>query len=1337
MFKFATNRLTRKQPNEENESRRRLQKDLFAFSKIADKGFPSKPSAMDYDKKLRLLAIGTKNGDIRIYGAPGVQLSCYQDVPFPIQRLLFVQGAGQLISLVVRNEGVGKGECTYHLILWQVNQQQQQKANQGAASVEKVKEYQIEQKLGRISAMSLLNENTYLFIGFESGDIYVFNVAKFEIVPGVINREFIMKKLPDNLKKNPGSVESIQHHPRNLTKLLIGYQRGLFVIFDFNKNTIDQIRTTTQPLESACFYQSGECAATSHSDGSLLLWDLSDTHSTPATNSVYGPYPCRPISKVLVKTVKNQEPIIIFSGGVPRASYSDKISISIIQENRNHVTLDFTSKIIEFFTVDKPNALTSGTNSASGFNDNPQALFVLLEEEFVAIDLVSDNWPQYKLPYLYSVHSSAVICTHYCNSVSASFYAKLVAIGNGAHLDDYSDREWPIGTGTASTGSPPLDETQSRDLLLTGHEDGSVRFWDVTHMCMQLVYRLNTAEYFQTESAPPEDPDEENWPPFRKVGTFDPYSDDPKLGIQKILMCATREILVVAGTAGQVLLMSMSEKGASECQLAQFKINIVTDVDSFVWKGHEPLAVRDSVSLVPGYQPLALIQLYPPATVSALCLNTDWRLISMGTSHGFALFDYLQMKQLLVRCTLDPMLLNADAQAAAANGAGAISRRKSLKKSLRESFRKLRRGRSQKTQKVGKDAAEKQVKNDVMRVEALDDMDHRPVERQVESREFKPMDDIPPSVIRYIYFVRTYITNNTTLTNSLWVGTNTGVIYIYTLHIPDRNNRLTSQVHCTLAKEMRLKHRAPVVHIQVIDQSNSPLPSEPPTRPIGDTLSGHTSPQAAHHHHHNEPLHKVIICSEEQFKVFQLPTLKPYCKFKLTAMEGARVRRIAYNKYTSKSDPSYSEHCLSCLTNLGDLSVYSLPNLKRQVQTQCMKQQDINAITSFVFSKFGQAFYLQSPSEFLHISMSAYDTMHAIEDPKAAKNGLNPVKKTQSQSSKSQSLTHTPKDASGSALKAATLTPVASNNMSSPTSPPPPVPAPRTLSTSSSRCASANLSPVTAAGDQPNVKKAILNAKKMKEDASVVREEDACRYDESGKKELNDDSGIVKEPMLSELEHLSLRSKFANMTTSSLKTVSNHLNESSFNTTDLSLINGHTASSHGAASTSGISSLYTTSDLSGVDLSMDSVVDKFSEEYNDISAKIKPINEEISSSPYSNNVSSCSANNTSLLNGVHAKEESCNSSTITTTSSSKVTKSDDAKTNGNDHDDFDPFDDENEVEVLVQNGHIMCRSEEESMSMSLPKKYETSVMKPIAAKRNTMGAKADGSNTKVPTNCFC
>jgi lethal(2) giant larvae protein len=407
--------------------------------------------------------------------------------------------------------------------------------------------------------------------------------------------------------------------------------------------------------------------------------------------------------------------------------------------------------------------------------------------------------------------------------------------------------------------------------------------------------------------------------------------------------------LVVAGTAGQVLIMHLNDQtvATTTTQFQVQKINIIgtsPEVEShFVWKGHEPLIASgggpNQVKQPIGYQLHSLIQLYPPATVSALALNTDWQLVGMGTAHGFTLYDFAQRRNLLIRCTLDPAtLLEQAAQGGTGLGHsnnGTISRRKSLKKSLRESFRKLRRGRSQKPQK--KTAAELNNAS-TMRVERLDaDMDavsHRPIERQVESREFKPMDDIPPSVIRYMYFVRTFITSSQQQTNSLWVGTNTGVIYIYALQFManvqqqqqqqqqiSTSLRSNQAVNCVLAKEMRLKHRAPVVHIQVIDQTMQPLPIEQ------SNLSSHgRSSNAAL----TEPAsHKVIICSEEQFKVFQLPTLKPVCKFKLTAVEGARVRRIGYTGFTSRSDPTYTEHCLSCLSNLGDLSVYNLPQLKR------------------------------------------------------------------------------------------------------------------------------------------------------------------------------------------------------------------------------------------------------------------------------------------------------------------------------------------------------------------------------------------------------------------------
>ena len=48
------------------------------------------------------------------------------------------------------------------------------------------------------------------------------------------------------------------------------------------------------------------------------------------------------------------------------------------------------------------------------------------------------------------------------------------------------------------------------------------------------IGKVTTMQYFNTDDEPfPEDHEEINeWPPFRKVGLYDPYSDDPQLGIR-------------------------------------------------------------------------------------------------------------------------------------------------------------------------------------------------------------------------------------------------------------------------------------------------------------------------------------------------------------------------------------------------------------------------------------------------------------------------------------------------------------------------------------------------------------------------------------------------------------------------------------------------------------------------------------------------------------------------------------------------------------------------------------------------------------------------------------
>lgn len=113
--------------------------------------------------------------------------------------------------------------------------------------------------------------------------------------------------------------------------------------------------------------------------------------------------------------------------------------------------------------------------------------------------------------------------------------------------------------------------------------------------------------------------------------------------------------------------------------------------------------------------------------------------------------------------------------------------------------------------------------------------------------------------------------------------------------------------------------------------------------------------------------HRVLIASEEQFKVFSLPQLKPVTKYKLTAHEGARVRRLHFGVFSCPShrvigneqspvasegsgdhshemQPKHTEIGLLCLTNLGDCLILSIPELKRQLNAAAIKREDIRYI---------------------------------------------------------------------------------------------------------------------------------------------------------------------------------------------------------------------------------------------------------------------------------------------------------------------------------------------------------------------------------------------------------
>lgn len=913
--------------------RDKLRHELFQFNKTVEHGFTHQPSALAYNSTLGLMAIGTRSGALKLYGGPGVEFMGLHDENNSVTQIHFLPEQGQLITLLDDNS----------LHLWSLKQ------HEGLTILEEEeKEFKLKGQPGALPSITSVtaalphSSGEVLYLGTESGTIFVLELPSFQIVDKTISPEEVLQRVPEEYKnrRSLGLVEALKEHPRNPNQILIGYNRGLIVLYDLQGCQATHYFMGSQHLESLYCHKDGRQIISCHSDGSYCQWPVTSDNRQPEPleNKVpYGPFPCKAITRIQWLTTKHGTPFVIFQGGMPRASYGDRHSISVLHGSKQ-VAFDFTSRLIDFIVL-----CDGGRESEY---DDPRALIVLAEEELVGIDLKTDGWPMIQAPYLVSLHCSAITCSHHVSSIPLKLWERIISAGHRQNTQ-YSKMEWPVNGGKNVSPDPP-----QRDLLLTGHEDGTVRFWDASGVCLRSLYKVSTAGVFHTDADHNDNMNqvgEEEWPPLRKIGCFDPYSDDPRLGIQKIHLCKYSGFLAVGGTAGQVLVMELNDEVA-DLMVDGMIVDLLQDQPGFRWKGHERLNRKDeSVTFPPGFQPFVVVQCEPPAVITSLALHSEWKLVAFGTSHGFGIFDYQQRQQVLLRCTLNP----SDQLALE----GPLSRVKSIKKSLRQSFRRIRRSRASGRKHPGNSSVAKIYDaNTRFDQDALHEMELAPVQRKIEARS---ADDSFTGFVRTLYFADTYLRDGSHFGPSLWAGTNGGCVYAYSLRIPPAERRMEQSVMAEPAKEIQLMHRAPVVGIFILDGRGIPLP-EP--LEVAHDLSKSPEMHGSHH---------LLVVSEEQFKIFTLPKVSTKMKLKLTALDGSRVRKVSISNFSSSRTEEYSENDLVVLTNLGDIHIISLPFLRPQRRFSCIRKEDVSGIASCVFTRYGQGFYLISPSEFERFSLSA------------------------------------------------------------------------------------------------------------------------------------------------------------------------------------------------------------------------------------------------------------------------------------------------------------------------------------------------------------------------------
>uniref|UniRef100_A0A8R1TTH3 LLGL domain-containing protein n=1 Tax=Onchocerca volvulus TaxID=6282 RepID=A0A8R1TTH3_ONCVO len=914
-------------------------RDFFEYTPSLRHGFPQLVSSLAYDYILGLMAIGTSDGQVRIFGAENVEWSSTTPRNTSIAHMYFAAGLGTLIVLC--------SDQSFHKF-------------QVAGDMIERTTAATEDRLKRITCCEMQNvqdpTNARLFIGTITGNIFGLCAVSLEFSEVLLFEETVVKSI--NSSKDIGrSANQIMVNPTDATQVLIAFNNHIIVHYNLLNSEVLHHWIVQQAITSLAWHVNGEYFICSHSDGSLGTWKIHCVEPMEQSVIPFGPFPCTSINKVRwICASSHPLPIKLYTGGMPRASYGDRYTLTAMREGRM-VVFDFGSAVVDFIVV------PSLQSQKDADYKNCLALMVLCEQELVCIDLTDESWPLLNLPYLQPIHSSQITCVIHYSNIEEHVWKALIKASEAQNKLS-SKFKWPVHAGEDAYAPVPCAATnaEKRQLLITG------QFWSTGSVSLRYLLKIDTAKEFEgcfstdtgtgrtecesqdnsaeisSNGTSDEDSNEiTDWPPFRKVGTYDPFCDDPRLAVQKVYFDVTSGQLVIGGRAGHVIVYDLDDEPSAVLTVIRTEYEVAEKSKLPTNINQQALPPRRTPLAYPiGYQPFktgqnqsCLIQLRPPIAITAVASLRSRNLLAFGCEYGFVMCDLKSQATLISRCLITfKELVNTNT----------LSRFKSMKKSIRQSFR-----RKKKISQSGIHSTEPTCSA------ANDDLDQlRPVERQIISRSEAPLNagDPPSSAVRVLKFFHTNILSTASRTDSLWIGTNGGVVFAYAIS----DDALKPEDVCVLVKEVQLQHRAPVIDFTCAAIDGSQL------------IKGLIGTE------------RLIIYTEEQIKTFALPTMKPTrFRYKFTGVEGSRIRKAQLLTLRSVTNRKLYEKFIVIITNQGELFLFSAQTIKQYLKIHFTKASDVEGIASAVLSENGEIFFLRrGASEFQRASLAAMQHSNLI-----------------------------------------------------------------------------------------------------------------------------------------------------------------------------------------------------------------------------------------------------------------------------------------------------------------------------------------------------------------------
>ncbi|XP_056435771.1 syntaxin-binding protein 5-like isoform X3 [Gadus chalcogrammus] len=975
-----------------------LVSENFQLCKTVRHGFPYQPTALAFDPVQKIVAIGSRTGGVRILGRPGVDCYCHHETTAAVLQLQFLINEGALVTACA--------DDTLHL--WNLRQRR-------PAILHSLK-FNRE----RITFCHLPFQSKWLYVGTERGNTHIVNIESFVLSGYVIMWN---KAIELCTKTHPGPVVHLSDSPKDEGKLLIGFESGTVVQWDLRMKKVDFRIYYDEAIHSVSWHHEGKQFMCSHSDGSLTLWNQRNTARPFQITFPHGKIQkdgrkesCKPILKVEYKTSRNSEPFVIFSGGLSYDKAGRRPTLTIMH-GKAITVLEMDHPIVEFMVLCE----TPYNNEVQ----EPYAVVVLLEKDFIVVDLTQSNFPIFENPYPMDIHESPVTCTAYFADCPPDIIPILYSIGAKHKKTGFSQKEWPITGGTWNVGSQTYPE-----IIITGHADGSIKFWDASAITLQMLYKLKTSKVFEK-------------PKPGEVRGGDLVEEDP-YAVQMVSWCPQSRIFCVVGISAHIILYRFSKYEANT-PIVSLEVRLQCDTEEVLSPSetenqpcspepgsHSPVqaspgsgaseGVKDSIPCLkvkerpvrvpPGYQAELVVQLLwvdgePPGQITSLDINSAYGLLAFGNSNGLAVVDYLQKTLLLCLSTLDlygaadpyqRLTRSPRKNRQSTSGLTELSDNQQSVDMERsksptsdhvnghctsptsqpcsagkpripigpEGSRLARRGPGRPPFRKAQSAACMEISLPVSHTEGSRENSFS----RSRSSSVSSIDRETKEAVTTLQFGESYgRKGDAQPTPCLWVGTSLGVVLLIPMSVPtEEEERLEEPVTIGPGGAVLLM-KGSILRLAFLDLAGAIIPGP---HEVWRDPNGPEDPDRPRRRKliNFSPWssqdgcaegHLAVVCSERQAKVLLMPSQA--CLF---------VHNITESSFVLRADvvTACNSVCLACFCANGHIMTLSLPSLRPLMDVNYLPMTDMRIARTFCFTNGGQALYLSSPTEVQRITFS-------------------------------------------------------------------------------------------------------------------------------------------------------------------------------------------------------------------------------------------------------------------------------------------------------------------------------------------------------------------------------